>query len=106
MKEPLQLVLGVALSIEQKFVVTDELKPKAGVASFVGPVGPLEIVGTDGGVVSTVHVYESVLVSEPAFVATTVNVCDPSESPEYPVGDVQATLEPSRSQAKVAMASR
>ena len=54
MKEPLQLVLGVALSIEQKFVVTDELKPKAGVASLVGPVGPLEIVGTDGGVVSTV----------------------------------------------------
>jgi hypothetical protein len=45
------------------------LNPNVGVASFVSPVGPAEIVGTGGAVVSTFHVNEAELVSAVALVA-------------------------------------
>ena len=45
---------------------------------MVGPVGPLVIVGTGGGVVSTVHANEATLVSAVALVARTSKVCCPS----------------------------
>ena len=53
---PLHWVPGLASSTAQlNAVAPDEPKAKLGVASFVRPAGPLEIVGTGGAVRSMVN---------------------------------------------------